>query len=422
MDEQKKLKRSLVMYNLEAGLEYLISLLVASSFLATLTKDIGISDSITGIISSFISLGCLFQLLSLLVHRRKVKPIVIALSITNQLLFMMLYIIPLWGGSDNTKTVMFTATIFIAYILYYFAHPKKINWFMSLVDDKIRGRFTANKEIMSLIMGMIFTLIMSAVVDYFKDSGRTHTAFIICAAVMFVIMIAHTLSMIFAIEKPNAPPKEHNIIKNMLALVKDKTVLKVTAVFVIWYIANYASLPFYGTYMINELGFSLKYVSVLSIAQSVIRILVSHKLGSYADRNSFAAMLKICFGVMCAGFVFAMIATPSNGMVMFLLYNLCAGIANGGISSALANLIFDYVPPEKRADSLALCQSCSGVAGFLSTLVMSPVVEAVQENGNRILGLPIYAQQFASFIALIFTAATIFYIHFVLQKSTPRHI
>ncbi len=48
------------MYILEAALEYLISILVVGSFLATLTKELGMSDGLTGILSSVISLGCLF--------------------------------------------------------------------------------------------------------------------------------------------------------------------------------------------------------------------------------------------------------------------------------------------------------------------------------------------------------------------------
>ena len=75
------LKRSRLMYIFEAALEYLISILVTGSFLATITKELGISDSLTGILSSVISLGCLFQLLSLSVRRAKVKSFVMILSV-----------------------------------------------------------------------------------------------------------------------------------------------------------------------------------------------------------------------------------------------------------------------------------------------------------------------------------------------------
>ena len=54
-DEMEKdiYKTSRTMYIIEAGLEYLISILFADAFLATLTSSLGISDSLTGIISSF---------------------------------------------------------------------------------------------------------------------------------------------------------------------------------------------------------------------------------------------------------------------------------------------------------------------------------------------------------------------------------
>jgi len=140
-------KRSQRLYIIEAALEHLISLLVVGSFLATLTKHLGFSDSLIGILSSVVSLGCLFQLLSLSVRKAKVKKLVIILSVINQLFFMLLYAVPIIGLSPQTKIIIFVILIISAYIIYNFAHPKKISWLMSLVDDKHRGSFTANKEI-----------------------------------------------------------------------------------------------------------------------------------------------------------------------------------------------------------------------------------------------------------------------------------
>jgi len=182
------IKRSRIMYIFEAALEYFISILVAGSYLATLTKELGFSDSLTGILSSVISLGCLFQLFSLLVRRKKVKAFVLIFSIINQLLFMLLYIIPLTSFEKHTKIVIFVVLIFSAYLIYNFIHPKKINWLMSLIDDKQRGSFTANKEIVSLVSGMIFTFGMGAIIDYFSETGRIRLAFVFSAIVIFALM------------------------------------------------------------------------------------------------------------------------------------------------------------------------------------------------------------------------------------------
>lgn len=71
---------SRLMYIIEADLEYLISLLITGAFLATLTSELGMSDGLTGIISSFVSLGCLFQVLSIFFHKANVKRFVMLLN------------------------------------------------------------------------------------------------------------------------------------------------------------------------------------------------------------------------------------------------------------------------------------------------------------------------------------------------------
>ena len=109
--EERLLKKSRLMYIFQAALEYLISILVAGSFLATITKELGLSDSLTGILSSIISLGCLFQLFSISIRRTRVKTLVITLSVVNQLFFMLLYVLPLTGAEKPVKAAAFVISI-----------------------------------------------------------------------------------------------------------------------------------------------------------------------------------------------------------------------------------------------------------------------------------------------------------------------
>lgn len=411
------LKRGRLMYIFEAAVEYLISILVASSFLATLTKELGMSDSLTGILSSIISLGCLFQLLSLLVRKDKVKKFVVLMSVINQLMFMILYVIPLAGGGKQFKIVLFVIMIIGAYVIYNFAHPKKINWLMSLVEDSQRGTFTAKKEMISLVAGMVFSYSMGAVVDYFAEKNQVRIAFIISAIVIFVLMILHTLSMILTVEKPTFQIRERDLKNNLVAVLKNKDILMVTVVFILYNIATYVSTPFYGTYQINELGFSLKFVSVLTICSSLVRISVSMFWGKYADKKSFAHMIEKCLIILGISHGCVAMAVPTNGKIMFLLYYVFHGMALGGINSALINLIYDYVTPEQRADSLAICQSMAGVTGFASTLLVSPLITMVQSNGNQVFTMTMYAQQITSMISLAVLVIAVIYVRFALIRK-----
>ena len=421
--QEKALERSRFLYIIEAALEYFISILVSGSYLATLTSSLGMSDSLTGIISSFISLGCLFQLLSVFLKRRRVKTIVTTLSVVNQLLFMLLFIIPLSGADKQIKIVLFMGVIILAYLIYNSIHPLKVNWLMSLVDDRQRGIFTSKKEIVSLLTGMLFSFGMGTLIDHFRYQNEIETAFILCGVTVFILTLLHTLTMAFSAEIPlPEEPVRKNPIREMFGTLKNKNVVKVTVLFVIWHMATSSATPFYGTYLIKELGFSLQFVSVLSIIYSLVRASVSTFWGKFADKNSFASMVSICLCIAGAGFFVNVFTVPANGRIFYTLYYALYAVAMGGINSALTNLVFDMVEPQMRSNALALSQSVSGVIGFFTTLLMSGLVSLIQMNGNRFLGLDIYAQQVTSAAAFIFTMMSVLYVIIAIRpkKKTDR--
>lgn len=412
-----KIKRTQILHIFQADFEYLISILVTSSFLATITAQMGISDSLTGIITAVISLGNIFQLFSMLIRRRRVKRIIIFFSVINQLVFMMFYVIPLIELEQSVKTALFVFVNIAAYFFFNIIRPKTTDWYMSMIDDKRRGRYTSIKEMVSLASGMIFTYVMGSISDHYKAKGEIRTSFIICAIVLFVLMLVHTLTLIFSAEKEPEQKRVQVSLSKKLQVFGDKEVLKVTGVFVLWYAATYAATPFYGSYQINELGFSLKYVSVLSIIYGVVRILFSFVWGSYADKKSFVSMLRVCLSIAAVGYFINVFTVPENGKIFYTTYYACYAVAMAGINSALINLVFDYVDHWKRADALAVTQAVSGVIGFAATLVVSPLVSHIQGNGNTFLGIPVYAQQVLSLIALILYILAIIYISVVFMKS-----
>ena len=128
-------------------------------------------------------------------------------------------------------------------------------------------------------------------------------------------------------------------------------------------------------------------------------------------------MLYITF----LGFVAVAVARPSNGSITFALHYITHGIAQAGISSALINLIFDYVPFDSRADSLAVTQSLSGLMGFLSTFAAGFLVTYIKQNGNMFLGVSIYAQQVLNIIAAAATIGIALFLQFgIINKEKNK--
>ena len=89
-------KRSRGAYMAQCTVEYFVALLVTDAFLAKLLTSIGISDSLVGIISSFISLAFVIQLMSIFLVRSKVstKSMVLFFDTISIFFFMFIYVIP----------------------------------------------------------------------------------------------------------------------------------------------------------------------------------------------------------------------------------------------------------------------------------------------------------------------------------------
>ena len=415
-------KTSRVLYVAEAALEYFISILISGAYFAKLTTSLGISDGLTAILSSVVALGSGFQIFAIaLFQGGPVKKRITRLHLLNQLMFMGLYLVPLAGFANGAKRALFIALLIGGYFLSNAISSPKINWFMSLVDDRKRGIFTSIKEMFSLIGGMAFSLIMGDVIDRFEAAGNTRGAFAICAIVIFVFMTLHTLTLIFSKEKPlETIPAKVSVLQRFKGIVGDKDIMKVVLVSVFGTISTHIAVSFFSTYQVKELGFSMSFVALLSVLYAVVRIPFSFIFGRIADKTSFANMLRICYSLSAVSFLVAAFCVPANGKVFFSIYYALNAAAMGGINSSEINLIYDYVEPEKRSDALAVKQTFYGISGFLSTLLCTPLLNYIQANGNRFLGMNVYAQQVLSVIACICTLLLIVYLQKVVLKIVPR--
>ena len=408
------------LYIIEAALEYFVAISVGTVYLAKITGYCGISDEITAILTAFVSLGCGFQFFSVFIGRNMpVKKFVTAGHIVSQVLFTLLYVVPLIGVPSAVKTVAIIVILFSAQVIHNLVNAPKTNWFMSMVKPDTRGRFTAIKEIVSLIGGTAFSFALSYVIDRYESEGNLRTAFILGAVILGTLTIAHTLTLVFSKKPPEirAASAEANCNKGGTGrLLKNKTLLKLVVVSTLWIVANYATASFSGTYMNNELGFSLTFSSAIVLIGSLCRVIFSIPFGKFADKKGFCPMLVTCFAIAATGYALNVFTVPENGKILYPVYYSLYCIAMAGINSSMINLVYDYVAPEDRAGALAINQSVSGIAGFLITLLLSPVMSAVKKNGNTVFGIPVYSQQLFSLVSLLIVCASIVYLLLVVRK------
>lgn len=420
MDKACRTRRA---YIVEALLEYMIALLVADAFLAAILKQIGVSDAVTGVVSSFLSFACVAQLFSSSIVKpgQPVRKIILILNLVNQLMFAFLYMTPFLPIPQSVKVGMFVVLILGANLLLNATLPSKYQWLNSFVHPGERGRFTARKEIVSLIGGMLFTLAMGCLVDHFKAIGREQTGFILCGVTLFVVAIAHLVSLLLCSDTtldPSAAQKT-SLTATFRLIAKNGTVRRLLIIDILWKIAFYISTPYYGTYLIGELGFSLTFVSVLHIAYSLMRAVFSPWFGRIGDRRGWAHLLTLGLIIVAAGYFVNAFTTPARRYLYLAYYTLYA-ISMAGINTSLYNMNYDYLDESVFSDALGARNAISGVIGFLASLLGSAIVGAIQSAGNQLWGIPVYAQQVNSLLAFAVILALLLYMRIVIRRMPRR--
>lgn len=439
MTERDEGRKNRILYVIEAALEYFVSIAVSGAYLACLTTAIGISDALTGVLTSFVSLGCGFQILAVFL-RGNVKRNVAVLHLINETAFTLLYVTPFFPLNAPAKTAIFTVSMLIGFALNNVANPPKTDWYMQSVAAGKRGVFTANKEIVSLVSGMAFSLVLGYVIDGFRAAGNESGAFAVCGAVLGAITVLHAVTILCS-DKPKTPhvpesepvePEEiaqtktnaeiNDEIKNvpkrggLKRALRDKNLIKVVVTIVLWRVVQYSTVPFYGTYQIKELGFSMVFVSVLAIVYAVVRAAFERPIGRLADKKGFATSLNVCYIAEIAALAVAVFMRPENGALTYTVHYVLFAICSAGISSGELNLVYDYVDADERVAALAIKATAGGLAGFLTTLALSPLVAYIQSRGLTVFGVNIYAQQVTSLVGLIFAVILVVYNTVVVKK------
>ena len=244
----KEYKRSRAAYAAQCTFEYFISILVADAFLAKLLSNIGISDAMVGIISSFITIAFMFQLLSIYVAKKIVntKKTVIVVQTVYMLLKAGIFLIPFLPFSTEVKTVLGMAAIMLAYIGNYTAASILYRWANSYVSPDSRGRYSAVKEMISLFTGIIFTLVMGYIIDHYEAIGNIKGGFLFISISIFVLTVLNFISLMLIKNKKRDAEKEKEVsFKEIVAnTLKNKNFRNVIIMTVIWDVCRYMTVGF----------------------------------------------------------------------------------------------------------------------------------------------------------------------------------
>ena len=413
-------RRSRGAYRAQCTFEYLITILMSDSYLAKLLSDIGVGDTFIGIISSFIAAAFLFQLAAIFLAPRikNVKRAAIIFHVTSQVIFASLYFVPTLPFPGGVKTFIVVSGILIAYSFRYTVLSIIYRWANSFVDPEKRGVYSAGKEMISLIIGIVFSLSIGMLIDGFEAAGNLRGGFLVVAVIGLIIsgLDLVTLSLIENRAEPENASKIP-VRKVISGLIGNRGFRSVVILNVLWQSACYLTIGFLGIYKIRDLALTVGAVQMINILGNFCRFLVSRGFGRYSDRTSYARGIGLAMMIAAAAFFVNVFTTPKT-WYLIIVYTILYSACLAGTEQNFSNIVYSYVPETSFVQANAIKNSIGGIFGFISSLVGSRILGAVQANGNTIFGVTVYGQQILSLISLILIVAAMIYNRAVISKRS----
>ncbi len=418
--QSKEYRRTRNAYIVYCALEYCIMIFASDSLLAKLLSYIGIGDSLIGIISSLLTLTCMFQLLVLFSAKNKisVKKKSILFCMLCLWMFISLYLIPLMPFSKNILITAAVVCIVTAYFANYYVFPSLFVWANSFVAPESRAKYSAAKEMFSLVCGMAATFAAGYILEYAEAAGNIRRGFI-TVAVLGVGLSFMALASLLIMEdkKVKADISEQKISVKELTyyLGKNKSYRDIVIVTILWNAAVYLVLGYLGTYKIQELGISLGLVQIITMAASAARLIVSRPFGKFSDKKGYIVGMKNALCIVAIAFFACTFATAETWWLI-IIFTILYNISLAGVTQNMFNVLYSYVDDKYLEGAMAVKNSIGGVCGFGAALLGGYILDAVQKNENTILGIQIYGQQLLAGISFVITIGLILYIHNIVEK------
>lgn len=415
-------RRSRAAYVTQCTTEYFISLSCTDVYLAKLLKHIGCSDAFTGVLSSVASAAFLLQLFTvpLAARLRHVKRTVTALDTASQLMFTSIYAVPFLPFGFGGKAGAAAALLLLGYFTFYVNQSIAYKWGNSFVSPDRRARFSAGKEMVSLLSGVGYSLALGFATDAFEAAGKLPSAFVFLGSVMSAVAAVNLICFLRMQELPLRSGAENQRFSEIFShTFRNPRFRRVTFLCALSAFAQSFAGGFAGTYKTQELGFSVGRMQVINTAACLGRFAVSRPFGGYSDRAGYAKGYFLGSLLAAGSFLCGVFTAPGTRLLLIPL-SVLYQISLAGTNQNASLMIYSFVENDYITQALAVKNAVCGASSFCAALLGGRILAAVQTAGNTVLGRTVYGQQLLYAIGFVLLCAALVYNRFAVCGKPRR--
>lgn len=414
-------RRSRVSYLIECAFEYFVSLLLTDAFLTKLLHSIGFDDAACGLIASVISLAFLFQLAAVFLvrHITNTKRTAVIIHTAAQLLFGVLYLIPFLPAAAGVKRGLTILYLLAAYFGNYLVTVVIYRWANGFVNPDHRARYSAVKEMCSLLSGIAVTLLLGTAIDRYEAAGEIEKGFLFAAAAVLVFVIGDFICLLGIRNevKDSTQTDTRPAMREVLsATLGNPRFRRVIVLFTLFEMSRYALIGFLGTFKWQDLMYDVGMIQIINMAGSLLRAAISPAYGRFSDKHSYIKGIELACVLLIAADVCIMFTTRETRWLIWG-YTVLSCFASAGHGQNFLNITYSYVDKRYFAEATAIKNSIGGLCGFLCAIASGRLLAFIQANGNTLFGFHVLGQQVQAAISLLLMAAALLYARLVVGKQ-----
>lgn len=359
-----------------------VGALTSGVLLVGFALQLGASDQLIGILAAipFISQLAQIPAIQLIATLRRRKLITLVATTTSRAIILGLAALPFLADRQTALWLLIGGQIVICF-LGAIGGCAWNSWIHDLLPKQGLGDFFARRLFWATGLGMAASLLGGLLVDHAERffGGEPYT--VRAYSVISLLGAAAGFASSWWLSKvpepqmraPDPAAPHPKLFAMMRKPMRDLNFRRLIVFMVAWNFATNLAAPFIAVYLVQQLGFDLGFVVVLSVLSQLANILTLHWWGVIADRFSTRSVLVVCAPVFIACiFALPYTHTPEPHALtkpLLIVLHLLMGAAAAGIGLGTGTIGLKLAREEDATAYLATIGLFAALAAGVAPIV-----------------------------------------------------
>jgi MFS family permease len=417
-DDSSADRLHILKYNVTANV---IANLIGGNFFTGLLLLLNADNGFFGLMTIITFSVNLLQLFAPFVLERfeRRKKLLISLRVMlHAINIVLIGLIPLIPADNQARLAMVALSVFLVNALNALMGPGYSVWHIAHIPPRVRVSFFSLLSMLNGIFVAVCNLVASRVVDAFKASGNELLGLEVLRIVALLIAVYDILLLCRLRELPRSKPVSKINFRDLLTKPwKERVYLRTVLVVVLWNAT--ANLPgsYYTVYLLSELNVSYSYITLISMFNVVILILLTPVWRRFFNRKSWLKPLS--WGIlMLAPYYFMLAFVSPNLMVLYPIATIWAFICLTGINLAFTSVAYINIPQDNQTLYIGFYSTMAYLGALVGAFLARTFVTSLEGLRFTFLGVPFGEKQ----LLMIITGTLMFGAGFAVRGVFKKNL